>query len=287
MLRATKKMRSVKAENRCKPLVGNVSEAQGRRGQPPGASLAFLTKTSVFGLVLLNSIMVRAETVPMAQAQLAFAERQAVYQKEPQSAEAAWRFACACFDLAEFSTNRAQRAELAGKGITACRESLSQNTNCAQLHYYLGLNLGQLARTKTLGALKLVNEMEREFLLASQLDPNFDYAGAERSLGLLYRDAPALGSIGSRVKSRQHFLRALDLAPDYPENRLNLLESELKWNERIEARAQVKLFEDGLPKARALFGGPTWSADWADWDNRLAAARKKLEEPARLAPPRH
>ena len=37
----------------------------------------------------------------------------------------------------------------------------------------------------------------RRFLAALALDKNFDYAGPDRNLGLLYRDAPVLASIDS------------------------------------------------------------------------------------------
>ncbi|MCX6930190.1 MAG: hypothetical protein NT154_44320 [Verrucomicrobia bacterium] len=60
--------------------------------------------------------------------------------------------------------------ETADQGIAACRLAIMRETNSAPAHYYLGLNLGQLARTKGLGALKLVDQMEREFNRAHDLD---------------------------------------------------------------------------------------------------------------------
>ena len=44
-------------------------------------------------------------------------------------------------------------------------------------HYYLAMNLGQLARTEMIGALKIVKEMENEFEIAADIDPRFDHAG--------------------------------------------------------------------------------------------------------------
>jgi hypothetical protein len=224
---------------------------------------------------------------PAVQAQKTFTEKQAACEKRPDNTPAAWQFARACCDWAEFATNRAQRAEIAEQGIATCRRLLAREPKSGPGHYYLGLNLGQLARTRSLGALRLVSQMEVEFTAAIGLDEQFDYAGADRSLGLLYRDAPAIGSIGSRAKARQHLERALALAADFPENRLNLMESELKWNERIAARRELKALEEAMPSARKKLAGPAWTASWADWDARLLAARNKLEEPARLDAPRH
>ena len=77
---------------------------------------------------------------------------------------------------------------------------IARESNSAPAHYYLGMNLGQLARTKGLAALRLVSQMEHEFTRARELDEQLDWAGPDRNLGLLYRDAPAIGSVGSRAE---------------------------------------------------------------------------------------
>ena len=46
------------------------------------------------------------------------------------------------------ATNRTERAEIAEQGVAACQRALTVNSNSAPAHYYLGLNLGQLARTR-------------------------------------------------------------------------------------------------------------------------------------------
>jgi hypothetical protein len=120
--------------------------------------------------------------------------------------------------------------------------------------------------------------MEKEFSLARQLDERFDHAGPDRGLGLLYLDAPTLGSIGSRTKARQHLRRAVELAPDYPENRLNLVEAYVKWSERADAGRELRTLEDQLPAARAAFTGPAWASSWTDWDQRLKKVKKRAED---------
>ena len=209
------------------------------------------------------------------------------YDTHPQDADKAWHFARSTFDLADAVSTSSERAQIAQQGIAACKQALTQTQDSVPLRYYLGLNQGELARTKSLGALKLVDQMEQEFTKAIALDPSFDYAGPERSLGLLYRDAPAFASIGSKTKARAHLQRALELAPRYPENRINLIESELKWGDRKSARRELKLLEDTWADARSEFAGPQWTVSWDDWTDRLQKIRKTLEEPARLETPRH
>lgn len=192
----------------------------------------------------------------------------------------AWHFARACFDWAEFATNDTQRAEIARLGIKASRELIARNTRLVQGHYYLGMNLGQLARTKSLGALPLVDEMEIEFIAAQKADESFDFAGPDRNLGLLYLEAPSIGSVGSRSKARTHLERAARLASTYPENRLNLAEARIRWRDVEGARRELKALEAGLARAREQFSGEQWSMAWLDWDKRLLKLRTQIETPA-------
>ena len=245
------------------------------------------------GLVLLAGLNqatadpVAAETGFAAYAQKGFQAAKARYQEKPGEASAAWQFGRACFDLAECATNNTQRASLAERGIAACRVAIARESNSAPAHYYLGMNLGQLALTKGLSALKLVDQMEREFTRAHDLDEHLDCAGPDRNLGLLYRDAPAIGSIGSRTRAREHLRRAVELAPQYPENRLNLIETYLNWGERTGAYREFQTLESAWPAARTNFVGEAWAASWADWEPRLKKLKKKIEEsPKTLGTPR-
>jgi tetratricopeptide (TPR) repeat protein len=221
-----------------------------------------------------------AEKEITSSAQSAYAQAEKRYQDQPRDDEAAWQFARACFDLADIATNRTERAAISERGIAASRQLVARAPNLAPAHYYLGMNLAQLAQTKSLGALRLVKPMEHEFILAGTLDPGLDFAGADRNLGLLYRDAPAIGSIGSRTKARQHLQRAVELAPQYPENRLNLCEAYLNWGDRNEARSELKAAEELWPSARTNLTGAAWASSWADWQARLERLKRKLRSSA-------
>src|SRR5581483_2573711 len=189
------------------------------------------------------------ESIFTARARKAFFDARRRFQNETNDAEAAWQYGRAAFDLAEWAADSDERAEIANAGIDACRAAIERAPGSAAAHYYLGMNFGQLARTKGLGALRLVGQMEQEFLAAREADPHFDYAGPDRNLGFLYRDAPSIGSIGSRTKARRHFRNAIELAPEYPENGLNLIESYLKWSSRTDAEREFKSLEKLWPEA--------------------------------------
>ena len=206
-----------------------------------------------------------------------FVAAEARYRREPTNAEAAWQLGRAIFDRADLSTNNTERALFADEGIAACEIAVSREPKSAAAHYYLGMNLGQLARTKDLSALKIVKRMEKEFILACGLDEAFDYAGPQRNIGLLYREAPPVLSIGSKKDARQHLRRALELAPQYPENRLNLIEAYIKWSEEANGRVELKGLDGMWNGARTNFTGVALVGSWDDWKERRAKARKVLE----------
>jgi len=212
----------------------------------------------------------------LAHAQEALVAAQGRYEIEPTNNLAAWQFARAAFNRGEFATNDTERAAIAVQGIGACRKAIERDAKCAPAFYYLGLNLGQLARTKLLGALPLVSEMEGSFKTARQLDERFDYAGPDRFLGQLYYQAPGWpASVGSQSKARKHLTRAAELAPDYPENRLNLAEAALKWRDKKLAQRELAALEELWPSARTNFTGADWEAFWADWQPRYDKLREK------------
>jgi tetratricopeptide (TPR) repeat protein len=206
----------------------------------------------------------------------AFQAAQARLQSEPTNHEAQWQFGRACFDWADYATTRSQRADIARQGIAACRKVIEADPESAPGHYYLALNLGQLARTKQLGALKIVDQMEEEFKICAGIDPQIEHAGPDRGLGLLYFQAPGWPtSIGNKSKARQHLQRALRLSPDFPENFLNLIEAELKWGDHNGALRELKALDALWPEAQKQFTGEEWAPSWADWQKRRAELWKK------------
>lgn len=214
-----------------------------------------------------------------ARAKTEFYRAQNAFKSNTNDFTAAWQFGRACFDYADCATDNDQRADIAKQGIAACRVAITREPKSAAGHYYLGMDLGQLAQTELVGALKLVKEMEREFKLAMDADAGFDYAGPERNLGLLYRDAPGWpASIGSKRKSRDYLERAVKLSLDDPENILNLLESYLKWGEIKNARTEMGILEAHWQQAQKTFVGEAWEKSWSDWIKRRDAARQKLNE---------
>jgi tetratricopeptide (TPR) repeat protein len=211
----------------------------------------------------------REVTPEMIAVERAYDAAKARYETQTNDDAVALQFARACFDRADLAPRKSIRAPIASEGIEVCRRWLRRAPDQAAAHYYLGMNLAQLASTRTLSAASLVREMEKEWKAALMLDPHFDFAGPDRNLGLLYRDAPAFPlSVGNRFKAEQHLQRALELNPEYPENHLNLIETHIKRRPATVA-GEVAALRAILPAARKQFSGPPWQSAWKDWDARL------------------
>lgn len=224
-----------------------------------------------------NSFADRAERI--------YTDAQQIVRKEPSNSVAVAQFAHAAFDWAEFAANDEQREGIAVAGIKAARSAISLSPTNAAAHYWLGMNLGQLARTKLLGALKIVREMEEEFLRARSLDSHVDYAGPDRTLGHLYRDAPGWPtSIGNKTKAREHLERAIELHPEFPENQLALLESFEEWADKKNFARQLPVTQKAVADARMKFTGEIWEASWADWNKRLDGLKSRSGSVGRATP---
>ena len=244
------------------------------------------TKRSTLGAVVLLLFLAAGGLAKAEDTNRVFFLRaEAAYQEAAKKFTAATNPAAALelarssFDYADLATNDAQRAEIARQGVAACRDWLVREPESAAAHYYLAMNLGELAQAEapSLAAYRMVHEVEREFKRAAELDLHYDDAGPARNLGELYFQAPAWPlSVGSRHKAREWLERAAALAPESPENLLNLAEVQLQWHQPEAAGKTLRQLAAGWAAARIRFTGPGHERDWRDWNARRAAAEAAI-----------
>jgi tetratricopeptide (TPR) repeat protein len=221
-----------------------------------------------------------ATTVFRQRAKLEFEATRERYLADTNSVAAAWDFGRASFDLGEFAGSKAERETIATQGVAACRRAVLLAPESAPAHYYLGLNLGQMARVHLFKGLGIVSEMEKSFLAARKLDPQFDYAGADRALGLLYHKAPGWPiSLGDNAKANRHLKEAIRLQPHYPGNRIALAEFLWETRRSREFAREWETIEELLPRAREEFTGPEWELSWVEWNQRLNKLRPHAKSP--------
>lgn len=203
-------------------------------------------------------------------------EAEARFKEDPKNPEHIWQLGRACFDLAEFPKDKREQADLAERGISLCKDAVALVPTNAAAQYYLGLNYGQLSRTKGIGALRIVSPMQKAFELCITLDETYDNAGPHRNLGYLFRDAPSWAGIGDRVKARYHLERAVKLAPNHVENHLALLEGRIKWGEKDKGKAELTRIRELWPEAKTKAVTPAQKVAWAEWEELLQRLSNKL-----------
>ena len=239
-----------------------------------GCAIFWVSAVIAFGQANTNATLA-------AQARQAFDGAQKEFATHPDDASAASQLGRASYDWAEFSTNTTQRATAAQAGIDACKHLVARDAKSAPGHYYLAMCYGELAEAKapSLAAYRLIREIEGEFKTATDLDEHLDYGGPPRCLGLLYRDAPGWPlSIGNEHNAHEYLERAAALAPDFPENQMNLLESSIQWHEAAEAETAWQKLATLWPAARTNLTGRAWEYSWADWTYRRAVAKEQFEK---------
>jgi|GEM_PF-1921915 len=216
----------------------------------------------------------------LARAKTAYESAAQSQSTNTQNLTANLDLARAAFDYADLAKTDRDREPIALRGIAIARQAITLDPNSAAAHYYLALNLGQYARTKMLGALKILTEMERELKRALELDPKFDYAGPNRTLGVLYLEAPGWPtSVGNKTKARANLERAVELAPDYPDNHLNLIEALQQWRDTRDLPARLAAYEKLLPTAKTNFTGAQWEDEWSAWDHQWKSIQSKQRKP--------
>jgi len=184
---------------------------------------------------------------------------------------AALEYGRSAFEWAKYAQEKGDQLRIAEEGVGACEAAITLKPRSAEAHYYLGMNLGQVASVKRFSALGLVKEMVDAFEAARGLDQTVDYAGPDRNLGLMYFKAPGWPiSVGDKEAARRHLERAVELDPSFPDNHLCLAEAYAKWKARPQLAAEMRKLEPLLGKeiAPASFPGE-WARNWSRWRARF------------------
>jgi tetratricopeptide (TPR) repeat protein len=158
--------------------------------------------------------------------------------------DAQWQAARAFSYLAENEPSAEMRADAARRGVTLARRATEIEPNRVEGHYWYAINVGLLGDADRNFGISAVNEMDAALKKAIELDENYDFAGPWRVLGLLQLRSPGPPvGVGSRRRALKSLQRAVELAPNYDENHLNLAEAlaeDGKFDAAEEHLARVK-----------------------------------------------
>jgi hypothetical protein len=151
--------------------------------------------------------------------------------------------AASCYLLlvTEETDEGATRLADAKRGRALADAALKTYPESGGAHYLAAYLTALEAQNDRVRALSLVPVIEREALAAAEFHPKVDHGGPDRMLGELYLRAPGLPvSVGDSEKAVVHYRRARDHDPDYPENRLGLVEALMADDEFKEACDELR-----------------------------------------------
>jgi tetratricopeptide (TPR) repeat protein len=184
--------------------------------------------------------------------------------------DALWRAARACAWVAEDVADKKTRDQFAYHGVEYAKAATALEPRRVEGHYYLGINTGLSATTKTLSAYPMVPRVRDEAKAAAKADPAFDHAGPLRLLGGVFSKAPPWpASIGDNEEGQKYLSQAVKMAPEYPENHLlygDALAADDKLNEAAREYKQVLDAPDA----------PEYKHRLERWKRDAATAMQKL-----------
>jgi TRAP transporter T-component len=127
--------------------------------------------------------------------------------------EVQWRLARALFFLGQEATTSADKRQLHAAGIGAGERAVALNPDRVEGHFWVGVNLALFAESNGgIRGARAVRWALSELRFAARVNEGYHGAGPLRVLARLEHKAPRLLG-GSRSSSREHFERALEVAP--------------------------------------------------------------------------
>ena len=188
----------------------------------------------------------------------------------PLSYELLWRGARACAWLTDEFTDKDRRGSWAQKGVDYAKRAVAIDTHRVEGYYYLGINLGQSATTKTVGAYMMVPRVLKAGESALKIDEKFDHAGPGRLIGNVYAKAPPWpASVGDVEDGIKYLKRAVEVAPDYPQNHLHYGDALVSNNQYDEAQKQYQMVIDAQVP-------PEWAHRAEGWRREAQVGLKKI-----------
>jgi len=154
----------------------------------------------------------------------------ALESQTARSYEALWKAARTCAWLAEYSGDDVERERHARAGLTYTNTALKKEPQGHEAVFYHGVLAGFLGDLDNSYGLDAVREIEKDMKQLIDADSSVAHGGPWRVLGVLQLRAPGPPvSVGSLRNARKNLEKALEKAPDWPENHLYMAEADFAW----------------------------------------------------------
>ncbi len=168
-------------------------------------------------------------------------------RSEPETAQRLAREARLLHYLAESAPSDDERRSLREQGLRAAEAALALDRDEPAAILWWTAHRGSLVSPlNPIAAVRVAAEIETALLRLHALAPRYDHAAADRVLGVLYRLAPPILSVGSMKKAEEHLRAAMQQDPWYPGN-------QLYWAELLAQQHECRLARQG---AQLVLGSP-------------------------------
>jgi len=126
------------------------------------------------------------------------------------------------------------------------QEAITLNPRAVYGNFWYASNVGYLGMCRgALASLAGIDPFRKSMEIVLKENENFFFAGPHRALGRLFHQAPGWPiSIGNKNKAADHLEKAVQLAPDFFNNRLYFAEILMDTGKREKAIEHLKWCKD-------------------------------------------
>jgi tetratricopeptide (TPR) repeat protein len=131
-------------------------------------------------------------------------------------------------------------------GVNFGKEAVTLNPRAIYGNYWYASNVGMLGLSRgMMASLASVDPMKKSYEIVLKENEKFFFAGPHRSLGRLYHMAPGWPiSVGNKTKALHHLEKAVEIAPEFFNNRLYLAELYIDIGNREKAKLELEWMID-------------------------------------------
>ncbi|MEZ5993450.1 MAG: hypothetical protein R3E76_14015 [Planctomycetota bacterium] len=149
---------------------------------------------------------------------------------DTQTYDNLWKAARSCAWLAEYGGDSVERERYTRDGLTYANTALKENADGVEAIFYHGVLAGFLGDLDNDYGLDAVSTIEKDMTRLIDAEQDIAHGGPWRVMGVLQLRAPGPPvSIGSLRNGKKNIEKALEIAPEWPENQLYMAEAEFNW----------------------------------------------------------
>jgi len=177
-----------------------------------------------------------AQRGDLAKAKEALARYQQALAAGEDAYSVYWRLARAEYWIGDHTPDKTEKKRIFEQGIYHGKKAVQINPDKADGHFWLGVCYGVYGEAKgVLKSLSLVKPIKEAMQCVLEIDPAYDQGGADRVLGRVYYELPGFAG-GSKKKSLEHLLKAMEYGPRVGLNLLFLADTYVALDEVEKAR---------------------------------------------------